>query len=74
MMTIMWILLILLARLIFAVIMQLVVIRIALHDAKEPYWSEIRDALWEVHAAVGLKWLARGTMWIGVRLWPAVKE
>jgi hypothetical protein len=70
----MWILFTLLACLLFAALMQLAIIRIALRDAQEPYWSEIRDALWEVHAAMGLKWLAKGTMWIGVRLWPAVKE
>lgn len=74
-MTAIWIILsILLAWLLFAVVMQLAIIRMAFRGAKEPDWSEIRDSLWEVHASMGLKWLAKGTMWIGVRLWPAVKE
>jgi hypothetical protein len=56
------------------VIVQLSIIRMALRDAPEPYWSQICDGLKELHEAMGYRWFSKYMLWLGMRLWPPVRE
>lgn len=74
MITVYWIMGAFVCCTIVAALVQLSLIRMALKDAPQPHWDNLVEALWEVHRAAKWGWLAKITMPIGQRLWPAIDD